>query len=284
MPSAKRASDRLRPPPTSNPPKQRQGTPDRPRRSRPGKPPSPATVREIYRRLEARHGPLDAPRRLDPLEELILTVLSQNTSDVNRDRAFAAMRARYPAWEALAEADPADLAAAIRPGGLSNIKAPRILAILDEIREREGGSLDLGWMATAHTDRVVEYLGSLPGVGPKTVACVLAFSLERPALPVDTHVFRVARRLGFVDDRTDAARAHRVMEELVPPRLRVRMHVGLIRHGRTICKAGRPSCEICPLLDLCPTGPLVLSGKLPGRAPLHGRGRQSSRSRPQSGH
>ena len=99
---------------------------------------------------------------------------------------------------------------------------------------------------------------SLPGVGPKTAACVLAFSLERPALPVDTHVFRVARRLGFLDERTDAARAHRVMEALVPEELRVRMHVGLIRHGRTICKAGRPACEICPLQDLCPTAPKVL--------------------------
>jgi endonuclease-3 len=234
--------------------------PDRPRRPRPGRPPSPATVLEIYRRLDERHGPLRPPRRLDPLEELILTVLSQNTSDVNRDRAFAAMRAAYPTWEALAEADPAELAAAIRPGGLSNIKAPRILAILGEIRRREGGPSDLGWMAKASDEEVNDYLRSLPGVGPKTVACVLAFSLGRPALPVDTHVFRVARRLGFFDERTNAARAHVAMESLVPAGIRVRMHVGLIRHGRTICKAGRPACEVCPLQDLCPTAPHVLSG------------------------
>ncbi len=236
-----------------------------PRRPRPGRRPSAATVREIYGRLVRRFGPLDPPRRLDPLEELILTVLSQNTSDVNRDRAYAAMRRTYPSWEALAGADPADLAAAIRPGGLSNIKSPRILAILGEIREREGGSLDLSWMKRASSERVRHYLLSLPGVGPKTAACVLAFSLGRPALPVDTHVHRVARRLGFIDERTDAARAHAVMEELVPARLRVRMHVGLIRLGRTVCKPGRPSCEVCPVQDLCPTAPVVLGRAVPPR-------------------
>jgi len=231
---------------------------DQPRRPRPGRAPSPVTVREIFRRLKQRFGPLDPPRRLDPLEELILTVLSQNTSDVNRDRAYGAMRVRFPTWEALADADPTELATSIRPGGLANIKAPRLLAILREIGEREGGRLDLAWMRGATSDRVSEYLTTLPGVGPKTAACVLAFALGRPALPVDTHVHRVARRLGFVDERTDAARAHQVMEELVPARLRVRMHVGLIRLGRTICRAGRPMCGVCPLQDLCPTAPSIL--------------------------
>jgi endonuclease-3 len=211
--------------------------------------------------MRARFGPLDPPQRLDPLEELILTVLSQNTSDVNRDRAYDAMRERFPTWEALAAADERHLAEAIRPGGLSNVKAPRILAILHRIREREGGSLDLSWMRRAPSRRVRDYLTSLPGVGPKTAACVLAFSLGRPALPVDTHVYRVARRLGFIEPGVDAARAHGVMEEAVPPRLRVRMHVGLIRLGRQICRAGRPACETCPLQDLCPTAPGVLSGR-----------------------
>jgi len=212
--------------------------------------------------LRARFGRLDPPHRLDPLEELILTVLSQNTSDVNRDRAYQAMRAQFPTWEATAAADERELAAAIRPGGLSNVKAPRILAILRQIQEREGGSPDLSWMRGAPSNRVRDYLTSLPGVGPKTAACVLAFSLGRPALPVDTHVYRVARRLGFVGPRVDAARAHVVMEEAVPPRLRVRMHVGLIRLGREICRAGRPACEVCPLQDLCPTAPAVLSARL----------------------
>ena len=168
------------------------------------------------------------------------------------------MRRRFPTWEDLAAADPAALVEAIKPGGLSNIKAPRILAILSEIRERQGGSLDLSWMGAAENDRIKSYLTTLPGVGPKTAACVLAFSLERPALPVDTHVHRVARRLGFIDDRTGAAAAHGAMERLVPPELRVHMHVGMIRLGRQICRAGRPACEVCPLSDLCPTAPQIL--------------------------
>jgi endonuclease-3 len=237
-----------------------------PRRPRPGRQPSPVTVREIFRRLKQRFGPLDPPRRLDPLEELIITVLSQNTSDVNRDRAYEAMRARFPTWEALADADRTELAASIRPGGLANIKAPRLLAILSEIREREGGTLDLAWMRGATSDRVREYLTTLPGVGPKTAACVLAFALGRPALPVDTHVHRVARRLGFIDERTDAARAHQVMADLVPARLRVRMHVGMIRLGRAICRAGRPACGVCPLNDLCPTAPSILGTMRRARA------------------
>src|SRR6266508_1430660 len=158
-------------------------------------------VLEILRRLRDRFGPLDPPHRLDPLEELVLTVLSQNTSDVNRDRAYTALRERFPTWEALAAASPAEVADAIRPGGLANTKAPRILSILREIRDREG-DFDLSWMEGASDAGVRDYLTSLPGVGPKTAACVLAFSLGRPALPVDTHVFRVARRLGFFDERT----------------------------------------------------------------------------------
>jgi endonuclease III len=218
---------------------------------------SAESIREIHRRLARRFGPLDPGRRLEPLEELVLTILSQNTSDVNSGRAYQALRERYPTWEALAAADPEKVAQAIRSGGLANIKAPRILAILDEIGRRQG-DLDLSWMTSASSERVREFLISLPGVGPKTAACVLAFSLGRPALPVDTHVHRVARRLGLLDDRTDAAAAHVVLEELVPPRLRVSLHVGMIRLGRTICRAGRPSCEDCPLQDLCPTAPTVL--------------------------
>jgi endonuclease-3 len=252
---------------------------DRPHRPRRGRQPSPATVREIYRCLRDRFGLLDPPRRRDPLEELVVTVLSQNSSDVNRDRAYAAMRRRFPTWEALAEADPVDLAGAIRPGGLANIKAPRLLAVLREIGERESGSLDLSWMRGATPAKVRDYLTSLPGVGPKTAACVLAFSLGRAALPVDTHVFRVARRLGFLDQRTDAARAHAVMEAAVPPALRIRMHVGLIRLGREICRAGRPRCEVCPLQDLCPTSPSILKE----RVTLRGRPRSERVSRSPGG-
>jgi endonuclease-3 len=204
----------------------------------------------------------------------VLTILSQNTSDVNSGRAFQALRDRYPTWEGLAGASPDDLAHTIRMGGLANIKAPRILAILAEIRDRQG-DLDLSWMRAARSARVREFLVSLPGVGPKTAACVLAFSLGRPALPVDTHVHRVAGRLGLLDPRTGAGAAHQVLEALVPPRLRVSLHVGLIRLGREVCRAGRPACEVCPLQDLCPTAPAVL-----GRAvvPARRKGRTGSGS------
>ena len=220
-------------------------------------PPKAARIREMVSRLERRFGPLEPPRRWDPMEELILTVLSQNTSDVNSERAFEAMRRRWPTWEALATASESELADVIRPGGLANTKAPRILAILHRIHERDG-SFDLSWMNDASDREVTDYLLSLPGVGPKTAACVLAFALGRDAIPVDTHVFRVAKRLGFFGERTDAAAAHRLMEQAVPPKLRVPIHVGLIRLGREICKPARPHCEECPLADLCPTAPLFL--------------------------
>jgi endonuclease III len=192
----------------------------------------------------------------------VLTILSQNTSDVNSSRAYAAMRDRYPTWEALASARTADLVRAIRSGGLANTKAPRILAVLREIREREGG-FDLSWMLDASDQEVAEYLTSLPGVGPKSAAVVLAFSLGRAALPVDTHVHRVAGRLGLVPPKATAVKAQIALERVVPPTLRVSMHVGLIRHGRQICRAGRPRCEECPLRDLCPSAELFLGSGPP---------------------
>ena len=215
------------------------------------------TVREIHRRLKRAYGPLDPGRRLEPLEELVLTILSQNTSDVNSGRAYASLREAFPTWESLSKARPSRVAAAIRRGGLANVKAPRILEVLREVRRREGG-FDLGWMHDASDEEVEDYLLSLPGVGPKTAACVLAFSLGRPALPVDTHVHRVATRLALLPPGMPAVRAHAALAELVPASLRVETHVGLIRHGRGICRAGRPRCEECPLRDLCPTAPIYL--------------------------
>jgi endonuclease-3 len=216
-------------------------------------------LRSVARRLRLAHGPPPAPRRLPPLEELVLTVLSQNTSDANSFRAYESLRRRFPTWEELAAARPSEVAAAIRSGGLANVKAPRILAILREIRNREG-SLDLSLLRRMPDAEAREYLTSLPGVGPKTAAVVLAFSLGRPALPVDTHVHRVASRLGLIPPKASAQRAHEVLEEITPPDIRVEMHVGLIRLGREICKAGRPRCEDCPLAGLCPTAPLFLGG------------------------
>lgn len=221
-------------------------------------------VRIIYRRLVKHFDVLEAPRRTDPLEELVLTVLSQHTSDANADRAFTALRARYATWEAVARARTPALADAIRSGGLANIKAPRIRGILREILEREG-RYDLSFLRRRSDAEAREYLSSLPGVGPKTVAVVLAFSLGRATIPVDTHVHRVAKRLGLVPPRSSAERAHAILEDLVPEPLKMELHIGLIRLGREICRAGRPRCEDCPLADLCPTAPSVL-GFTPRRA------------------
>jgi endonuclease-3 len=209
-------------------------------------------VRTILRRLGVRFGELGAPRALDPLEELVLTVLSQHTSDRNADRAFAALRAAYPDWRAVETAPTDELAAVIRVGGLANTKAPRIQAILRTIREREGAH-DLSRLAGLPEPQARAYLTSLPGVGPKTAAVVQGFALGHDAIPVDTHVHRVARRLGLVPERASAERADRLLHELVPAGTRTALHVGLIRLGRQICGARRPCCEVCPLADLCPS-------------------------------
>ena len=221
------------------------------------RPPDRRRVRTIERRLSKRFGPLEPPRRTDPLEELILTVLSQHTSDLNAGRAFEALRDAFPAWEDVVRAEPERVADVIRSGGLANTKAPRIQQILREIRERQG-RYDLSFLRRRTDEEAREYLTSLPGVGPKTAAVVMSFSLGRAAMPVDTHVHRVSGRLGLIPPKTSAGKAHRLLEDLVPPELRTSLHVGLIRLGREICKAGRPRCEECPLVDLCPTAPLFL--------------------------
>jgi endonuclease III len=220
-------------------------------------PPDRRRVRVIERRLMKRYGPLEPPRRTDPLDELILTVQSQHTSDLNAERAFAALRGAFPTWDDVVSAKPEHVADVIRSGGLANTKAVRIQQILREIHEREG-RYDLSFLTRRSDDEIREYLMSLPGVGPKTAAVVMSFSLGRATIAVDTHVHRVSGRLGLIPPKTSADKAHRLLEDLVPPELRTSLHVGLISLGREICKAGRPRCEECPLVDLCPTAPLFL--------------------------
>jgi endonuclease-3 len=214
-------------------------------------------VRTILRRLQTRFGELRPPRAVDPLDELILTVLSQHTSDLNAERAFGSMRAAYPTWASVAAAPEAELVDAIRGGGLANTKAPRIQAILREIREREGG-YDLSVLRGMPDAEARAYLTSLPGIGPKTAAVVLSFALGRDAIPVDTHVHRASRRLGLVPAGASAERADRLLHDLVPDGLRTPLHVALIRLGREICRAPVPLCARCPLRDLCPTAPRYL--------------------------
>ncbi|MBA3289879.1 MAG: endonuclease III, partial [Actinobacteria bacterium] len=188
----------------------------------------------------------------------IMTVLSQHTSDTNTERAFAGLKQRYSVWSQVVAADPTEVADAIRPGGLADTKAVRIQAILSTIEEREG-SLDLARLNELDDDEVDAYLVSLPGVGPKTSACVLLFSMGRDAFPVDTHVHRVALRLGLVPAQTTADRAHRLLLPAIAPELHYELHMQLIRHGREICKAARPLCTECTLFDLCESGPQLLA-------------------------
>lgn len=216
-------------------------------------------ARTVLNRLRKRYGDLVPPRRSDPLEELILTVLSQHTSDVNAERAFEALRAAFPTWDAVVRAPTRSVADAIRSGGLADTKAPRIQAILREVEARLG-AFDLSSLEELSDDEARAELVSLPGVGPKTAAVVLSFSLGRDAMPVDTHVHRVTRRLGLVPPNTSAERADRLLHELVPDGLRTPLHVALIRLGREICKAPTPRCRICPLKDICPTAPRYLDG------------------------
>lgn len=214
-------------------------------------------ARTVLNRLRRRYGDLVPPRRSDPLEELILTVLSQHTSDVNAERAFEALRAAFPTWDAVVRAPTRTVADAIRSGGLADTKAPRIQAILREVEARRG-AFDLSSLEQLSDDEARAELVSLPGVGPKTAAVVLSFSLGRDAMPVDTHVHRVTRRLGLVPPKTSAERADRLLHELVPEGLRTPLHVALIRLGREVCKAPTPRCRICPLKDICPTAPRYL--------------------------
>jgi len=180
-------------------------------------------------------------------------VLSQNTSDVNRDRAWASMKGAFPRWSDVLSARPEALEASIRIGGLAKTKAPRIQAILREILEREG-RISLSKLNRMSDGEVAEYLGGLPGIGPKTIACVLAFSsLERPVLPVDTHVYRIGERLRLYPPKTREVEAQREYEALVPPAKRIETHVSLIAHGRTTCTAQRPACGRCVIADLCPS-------------------------------
>jgi endonuclease-3 len=218
---------------------------------------TPRRLRAIHARLAKRFGELEPPRAADPLDELILTVLSQHTSDLNAGRAFADLRRAYPTWQAVVDGPSVEVADVIRSGGLANTKAPRIQAILREVREREG-AFNLDSLRSMSDVGARAYLTSLPGIGPKTAAVVLSFALGRDAMPVDTHVHRVTRRLGIVPPKASAERADRLLHELVPDGLRTPLHVAFIRLGREICKAPTPRCAQCPLKDLCPTAPRYL--------------------------
>lgn len=187
---------------------------------------------------------------LPPLDELIDCILSQSTTDANRDRAFEALKARFPTWEAVRDAALPEVIDTIRPAGLANQKGPRIQNVLRTISEQRD-ALSLDFLADMPLDEARAWLVSLDGVGPKTAAIVLCFAFNRPAFPVDTHVHRVGQRIGFLPTGISADKAHPVMEAIVPPEDYYAFHLNVIRHGREVCKARRPECERCPLTDYC---------------------------------
>jgi len=187
---------------------------------------------------------------LDPVSQLVSTILSQNTNDVNRDVAYERLRARLPTWEKVRDAQVEEVIEAIRPAGLANQKGPRIQAALRFVTA-ERGELDLDFLADWPVEQAKDWLSSIKGVGPKTAAIVLLFSLGRPAFPVDTHIHRVTRRLGLIGPQVSREKAHRELESLVPPEDYFSFHLNVIRHGREVCISRKPRCPACVLRELC---------------------------------
>lgn len=205
----------------------------------------------ILKKLKRAYGSPRWNPNHDPLGELIATILSQNTSDINSDRAYAALRAAYPTWEEALHASPDQLANVIRSGGLATLKSRRIQEILHTVKAHHG-QVRLDFLMDMPMPAARAFLAEFPGVGPKTIACVLLFACGHPAFPVDTHIYRVTTRLGLLPQGCTAERAHVVLEPLIPPAQVYSAHVNLIGHGRTICKARQPDCQHCCLRTLCP--------------------------------
>jgi endonuclease-3 len=220
-------------------------------------------VRAIRDRLRELYGrPVNEPHG-HPIAELVRTILSQNTSDTNRDVAYARLRERFTTWEEVRDAPTTAVEEAIKPGGLSATKAPRIQEVLRLIGE---GEPDLDWLADAPRDEAIEFLESLPGVGRKTAACVMIFALGRPEIPVDTHVYRVGGRLGLFPPRASFERAHDEMLAITDPEDAYELHINLITHGRRVCRP-KPRCAECALRRMCPYYRQVVApgGRFPNR-------------------
>jgi endonuclease-3 len=209
-----------------------------------------ATLAKITLLLEKHYG---IPRRTDPgnlLDILIETILSQNTNDQNRDKAYQRLKTRFPHWEDVLEANMNGIVSAIRQGGLARQKAKRIREILHWIK-RQQGKLSLSFLRKMDSEEIKKTIGALKGIGPKTLHCLLLFGLRREAFPVDTHILRIGKRLGFIPQWMDAEKAHLWMSPLIPKEKSLSLHLNLIRFGRSLCKAKNPSCDICFLSGQC---------------------------------
>ena len=207
---------------------------------------------KIKKLLDKQYGDIEWRDEMETLDELIFTVLTQNTSDINAEKAFKNLKSRYINWNEIVESTDEKLETIIRIGGLGKQKSIRIKKILKEIYLRTGG-YDLSILKDMPFNEVKEWLITLPGVGPKTAAVVMSFALKLPAFPVDTHIHRISKRLGYIDQNTSAEKAHEIMENIILPKDRFNFHILLITHGRKICKPNNPKCYICPLTSYCPS-------------------------------
>ena len=223
-------------------------------------------AREVSDRLRVAFGEARWQNPGSPMDELVRTILSQNTNDRNRDVAFARLKATLPDWEAVRDAPVDAIAAAIRPGGLSRQKAERIKELLAEISAQRG-SFDLSFLGELPLDEAQAWLTGFKGVGPKTAAIVLLFCFGRPVFPVDTHIYRVTGRLGLRPQKMSVEGAHHHLARLFPPEDYANTHLNLIRLGREICQARTPLCSICPLTDLCEYYQTQIKGDRPAASP-----------------
>jgi endonuclease-3 len=205
---------------------------------------------KVHKKLIEAYGEPTWRTPLPPVDELVSTILSQNTNDVNRDRAFDSLRARFPTWEQVRDAGAEEVIEAVRVAGLANQKGPRIQQVLRDITA-ERGSLDLSFLEEMPVEEARDWLTRFKGVGPKTAAIVLCFSLNRPAFPVDTHVYRVTGRIGLRPEKISVEKAHPYLEGVFPPETYYAAHLNIIRLGREVCAARIPKCPECPVRDLC---------------------------------
>ncbi len=217
----------------------------------------------LRQRLEETYGKPAWRQHLPPVDELVSTILSQSTSDVNRDKGFFALKERYPDWKSVMKAPEAEIVETIRPAGLANQKGPRIQAALRHLVE-EAGEITLDFLDEMSLDEATRWLTRIKGVGPKTAAIILLFAFGRPTFPVDTHVHRITRRLGLIGPKVTADKAHIILQNIGRPETFYSLHLNLIRHGREICQARKPKCELCPLQAQCDTYQSIQPG--PGSA------------------
>ena len=211
---------------------------------------SPPTAVTVHQLLLDAFGPVDWRPSLSPIDELVSTILSQSTTDLNRDRAFNRLKEWFEDWPAVRDGSVDEIEAAIRVAGLSKQKAPRIKAALEFVTASQG-ELSLDFLKTMTVDQARAWLSQMKGIGLKTASIILLFSLDMPAFPVDTHVHRTSGRLGLIPPKTSAEKAHYILEAALPAETYLDAHLNLIRLGRQICQARKPQCAVCPLNAVC---------------------------------